>query len=54
MNYTDRRNRLLEKMEDDSLLILFSGVSPHASADAYYDFRVNRFFFTSPALPART
>ena len=45
MNYTDRRNRLLEKMENDSLLILFSGVSPHASADAYYDFRVNRFFF---------
>lgn len=45
MNYTDRRNRLLENMEDDSLLILFSGVSPHASADAYYDFRVNRFFY---------
>ena len=45
MNYSKRRNKLFDKMEDGSLLLLYSGVAPHASADAYYDFRVNRNFF---------
>ena len=45
MNYEIRRNKLFDKMEDGSLLLLFSGAAPHRSADAYYLFEANRFFF---------
>lgn len=45
MNYESRRNRLLEQMADNSLLILYSGEALHISADAYYHFEANRHFF---------
>ena len=32
-------------MEDNSLLILYSGEAPHRSADAYHHFEENKNFF---------
>lgn len=45
MNYEARRNRVLEQMADNALLILYSGTAPHISADAYHHFEANRHFF---------
>ena len=45
MNYEARRNQMMEQMEEESLLILYSGVPAHISADAYYEFEANRHFF---------
>lgn len=45
MNYEARRQRVLDEMVDDSLLILYSGAAPHISADAYHHFEANRHFF---------
>lgn len=45
MNFEARRQAILDQMEDDSLLILYSGQPVHISADAYYEFQVNRHFF---------
>lgn len=43
--YINTRKNIIEKLEDNSLLLLFSGTSPHKSADAYYDFIVNKNFY---------
>lgn len=45
MNYEARRNQMMEQMEEETLLILYSGVPAHISADAYYEFEANRHFF---------
>ncbi|MGI6734825.1 MAG: aminopeptidase P N-terminal domain-containing protein [Bacilli bacterium] len=43
--YKERRERLYKKLANDSALILFSGSEIKKSADAFYDFEVNRNFF---------
>lgn len=45
MNYEARRKSILEQMEEESLLILYSGSPAHISADAYHEFEANRHFF---------
>ncbi len=42
--YINNRERIYEGMEDDSLLILFSGKAPRQSSDQYYNFFCNRDF----------
>lgn len=42
MNYEARRQAILNEMEDNSLLILYSGEAPHRSADAYHHLRKTR------------
>lgn len=44
-DYTGRRNRAAEQMEDWSVMILYSGIPTHVSADEYYPFEANRNFF---------
>ncbi|MFJ7726764.1 aminopeptidase P family protein [Neobacillus sp. NPDC097160] len=43
--YVKNRNRLYEKMENDSLLVLFAGKAPQKSADEAYQFVPNRNFY---------
>lgn len=43
--YQKRRETLLEQIDDNSIVILFSGVAPHCSGDAFYNFEVNRNFY---------
>lgn len=45
MTYAERRKKILEQMEEGSLLILHAGTAPHISADAYHEFEANRHFF---------
>ena len=45
MNHNERRQHILEQMEDKSALILFSGIETHVSADEYAKFQANRNFF---------
>lgn len=45
MNFVERRKRIYEKMADHSVLILFSGIETHVSADEYAPFEANRHFF---------
>lgn len=45
MSYQDRRQRVIEKMEEKSILLLYSGIALHTSADEYQDFEANRQFF---------
>jgi len=45
MNYQLRREKLIESMADDSLLLVFSGEAPLRSADETYPFCVDRNFF---------
>lgn len=45
MNFEARRQKLFEQMEEESLLILHSGIPSHISADDYYPFEANRHFF---------
>ena len=40
-----RRNKLFEALPDNSVTLIFSGVSKIMSEDAYYDFFANRDFF---------
>ena len=40
-----RREKMFEKMEDFSILILFSGVEKKSSADAVYPFVINKNFY---------
>ncbi len=42
--YINNRKRIYESMEDDSLLLLFSGRAPRQSSDQYYNFFCNRNF----------
>ncbi len=43
--YINTRKKIMNNIEDNSLLVLFSGTAPHKSADAEYDFIVNKNFF---------
>ena len=43
--YVNNRNRLYEKLENDSLLVLFAGKAPQKSADEAYQFVPNRNFY---------
>jgi Xaa-Pro aminopeptidase len=43
--YINKRKSVIEKMQDNSILVMFSGVSPFQNADAHYEFRVNSNFF---------
>lgn len=45
MNYEARRQAILGEMEDNSMLILYSGEALHRNADAYYPFEENKNFF---------
>lgn len=45
MNYLARRNQVFEQMEENSVLVLFSGIEMHTNADAYAEFEVNHHFF---------
>ena len=45
MNYKERREEVFRQMEDNSILILYSGIAQHISADAYQHFEANRQFF---------
>ena len=45
MNYELRRTNVANQMADNSILILFSGIECHVSADEYYSFEANRNFF---------
>lgn len=45
MDFTERRKRVFEKMAEHSVLILFSGIESHVSADEYAPFEANRNFF---------
>ncbi|MGN0506591.1 MAG: aminopeptidase P family protein [Lachnospiraceae bacterium] len=45
MNYSERRQRVEETMEQGSILLLYSGEELHISADTYFDFEANRQFF---------
>lgn len=43
--YQTNRNRVLDKIKDNSILILFSGKAPKKSADENYPFTVNKNFY---------
>ncbi|GIN84458.1 Xaa-Pro aminopeptidase [Heyndrickxia sporothermodurans] len=43
--FLHNRNRLYEKLEDQSILILFAGKAPQKSADESYKFVPNRHFY---------
>lgn len=45
MNYLNRINRLFEKLEDNSILLLYSGIPVNVSEDDYYWFKSNRHFY---------
>lgn len=45
MNFKARRQQVYEQMEANSVLILFSGIETHVSADEYAPFEANRNFF---------
>lgn len=42
MNYKKRRDEVLSKMEKNSVLVLYSGVRHHVSADEYAPFEANQ------------
>ena len=43
--FSNRRNRILEKLENNSIAILFAGQARKKSGDASFPFEVNRNFF---------
>lgn len=45
MNTETRRTELFNRMEADSILLLYSGIEQHISADDYAHFEANRNFF---------
>lgn len=45
MFFTKNRKRVMENMEQDSLLVMFSGMAPYKSGDEQYAFTVNRNFY---------
>lgn len=45
MNFEARRQAILNKMADNSVLVLYSGNALHISSDAYHHFEANRHFF---------
>lgn len=44
-DFETRRKQVLKQMEQQSVLILYSGIASHVSADEYYPFEANRHFF---------
>ncbi len=50
--YFERRERLLNYLPDDSIVLLFSGKAPFRSADETYDFCVDRNFYYLTGLDA--
>ena len=50
--YSERRERLLNYLPDDSIVLLFSGKAPYRSADETYDFCVDRNFYYLTGLDA--
>ena len=44
-NYFENRKELLNSLDDNSLVILYSGALKHRSADSSYPFVVNMNFF---------
>ena len=47
MDFESRRQRILDKMEDNSIAILYSGIEHHVSADEYD-------LFTAQANPGKS
>jgi Xaa-Pro aminopeptidase len=45
MNTKNNRDRVFNRLLDNSISVLYAGNLKHKSADAYYDFEVNRNFF---------
>lgn len=45
MTYEERRKELLNRMEENSILVLYSGIEMHVSYDEYAPFEANRNFF---------
>lgn len=45
IDYKKRRAAVMEKMKANSVLILYSGIELHISADEYAAFEANRYFF---------
>lgn len=45
MDYAKRRAQVAAQMEQNSVLVLYSGMAAHISADAYYPFEADRNFF---------
>ena len=47
MDFESRRQRILDKMEDNSIAILYSGIEHHVRADEYdlFTAQANRNFF---------
>ena len=45
MNYEARRQAVYDQLEENALLILYSGAPAHISVDAYHEFQANRHFF---------
>ena len=43
--YAQRREKIYQSIDDNSVLILFAGVAPKKSADENYEFTVNRNFY---------
>ena len=43
--YKARREKLIEKMDEGSMALIFAGVSKKSSADATYPFEINRNFY---------
>jgi len=43
--FINNRKKLIESMNDDSLVVLFSGTTKHKSADELFDFAVNKNFY---------
>ncbi len=45
MNTKANRTRLFDRLKDESITVIYAGNFKHKSADAYFDFEVNRNFF---------
>ncbi len=43
--FVHNRKKLMEGVEDNSILVLFAGEAPHKSADEHYDFAPNKNFY---------
>lgn len=51
-HYSNRRNKLMNLLQDNSMLILFSGKAPYRSNDEVYPFCVDRNFYYLTGLEA--
>lgn len=43
--HMENRERLFDKIQDGSVVIMFAGSAPHKSADEYYEFSADRNFY---------